>query len=224
MTPTQLSLDPAILKPNPWNTNHVSPDNQAKLDEAISRLGMFKPIVVRELEDGGFEILGGEHRRDSAVRLGINPVPVICVGRIDEKLAKEIGLADNARYGTDDMLSLAGLLESLGEDEHDLATFLPYTDTDLKAIFSTVNIDVDSLDFDENDADDIEIPEPATAKAPKTHTVMRFKVAISDSERLAKLIKDAQKRFGFTEDDELTNAGDALVHLLLGTVGDGDEA
>lgn len=219
MTPTQLSLDPAILKPNPWNTNHVSPDNQAKLDEAISRLGMFKPIVVRELDNGSFQILGGEHRRDSAIRLGINPVPVISVGTIDDKTAKEIGLADNARYGTDDMLSLAELMDSLSEDEHDLASFLPYTDTDLKAIFATVNIDVDSLDFDEK-GEDFELPEDKTPKAPKTHTIMRFKVPIGDSERISTIIKDAQKRYGFTEADELTNAGDALVHLLLGAGGD----
>lgn len=220
MTPTQLTLDPRTLRPNPWNTNHVSPENQAKLDEAIGRLGMFKPVVVRETA-AGFEILGGEHRCDSAVRLGLESIPVISVGPISDKLAKEIGIADNARYGTDDILSLAGLLESIG-DEHDLSSFLPYTDTDLKAIFATANIDIDSLDFDES-GDEIEIPEISPAKVAKTHSVMRFKVPIGDAERISKLIDRAAKSQGLTESDALTNAGDALVHLLLGS-GDGDEA
>lgn len=216
MTPIQLTIDPLALKPNPWNTNHVSPENQAKLDEAIRRLGMFKPIVVRELEDGGYEILGGEHRRDSAVRVGLKEVPVISVGRIDEKMAKEIGLADNARYGADDMLSLAGLLESLGANEHDLAAFLPYSDVDLKAIFATADIDVDSLDLD-GSGEDFELPEAPTSKPVKTHTIMRFKVPVDDSARISARIKEAQSVHGFTEADELTNAGDALVHLLLGS-------
>lgn len=210
--PEQLMLDPAELQPNPWNTNIVSPENEAKLDESVRRLGMFKPVVVREYR-GGYQILGGKHRNDSAIRLGLKPIPVINLGPIDDLKAKEIGLADNARYGMDDTLGLAELLEELG-NPHDLSSFLPWTDTDLKAIFASTTIALDDLDFDE------EREEPAASeervKAPKTHTIMRFKVPIGDSERISELIAEAQKRQGFTEADELTNAGDALVFLLLG--------
>jgi hypothetical protein len=219
MTPTQFTIDPSALKPNPWNTNHVSPENQVKLDAAIRRMGMFKPIVVRSLDDGTYEILGGEHRRDSAVRLGINPVPVICVGKIDDARAKEISLADNARYGTDDVVGLAGLLESLNTEEHDLASFLPFTETDLHAIFASVDIDVDALDYEENSTpDDVNLPDEKPEKTPKTHTIMRFKVSLGDAERVSALIKKTQTEQGLTEADELTNAGDALVYLLMGSI------
>ncbi|CAO3459704.1 hypothetical protein [Azospirillum argentinense] len=213
MEPEQLYLDPRALTPNPWNTNVVSPENEAKLDASIQRLGVFKPIVVREVE-GIHQIIGGEHRRDSAIRLGMDRVPVINLGPIADPLAKEISLADNARYGADDMLSLAGLLDELG-NAHELTTFLPYTDTDLNAVFSSSSIALDALDYDETAGPDEPAEAPAP-KAPKTHTVMRFKVPIEDAERLAALIQAAQKEQGFTAEDQLTNAGDALVHLLLG--------
>ena len=218
MTGTPIQVDPRLLRPNPWNTNYVSPENETKLDEAMRRLGMFKPVVVRELPDGGFQILGGEHRRDSAIRIGLNPIPAFNLGPIPDKLAKEISLADNSRYGTDDAVQLAALLEELGSSE-DLAHFLPYTEADLTAIFSSVSVALDALD---EDGPEPEAAEPKAARASKTHTIMRFKVPIADSERLTALIQKTQKRHGYTEADELTNAGDALVHLLLGVDEGGD--
>lgn len=214
MTSQLLNLDPAVLKPNPWNTNVVTPENERKLDESLRRQGMFKPLLARELADGSFEILGGEHRRDSAIRLGIKEVPVFNVGAMSDARAKEIGLLDNSRYGVDDTLSLAGLLTEIG-DADQLATFLPFSENDLKSIFASVSIDLDALSLAEKVLAEPE-QEPASAKAPKTHTIMRFKVPLGDAENIAQAIARCQKRHGLTTSDDLTNAGDALVQLLLG--------
>jgi ParB-like chromosome segregation protein Spo0J len=214
LTPTLLQVDPATLKPNPWNTNVVSPENERKLDASLKRRGLFKPILVRQLEDGSLEILGGEHRRDAAVRVGLNPVPVFNLGAMSDAQAKEIGLLDNSRYGVDDSLELAELLKGLG-DVDQLSSFLPWSENDLRSIFASVDIDVDELGLAEKVLEEPEA-EPPSAKAPKTHTMMRFKVPLGDAERIAQLIARTQKRFGYTTADDLTNAGDALVHLLNG--------
>lgn len=193
----------------------MSPGNQDKLDAAVKRHdGLFKPLVVRETETG-LEILGGQHRWESCLRLGILEVPVFNLGEISDLKAKEISIADNARYGADDTLALAELLKELG-DAQDLQQFLPYSDADLTSIFQASNIALDELEFDlpEETAAD-EAPEERPAKAPKTHTIMRFKVPIADSERITQLIAETQKDHGFTAADDLTNAGDALVHVLL---------
>lgn len=210
------------LRPNPWNTNHVSPVNEAKLDEAIKRLGIFKPIIVREFaESEDLEILGGEHRWQGAQRLKLKELPVMNLGIIDDKKAKEISLADNARFGTDDTLALSELMKDIG-GETEWQKFLPYTDDDLKAIFSSADIALDELEldssFDKNEEKD-EAPEPAPPKAPKTHTIMRFKVSLADAERLTEMIAQTQRDHGLTAEDDATNAGDALVHLLLGSSG-----
>jgi len=208
ITPKFDTIDPALLAPNPWNTNVVSPDNEAKLEESIRRFGMFKPVVVRELSDGTLEVLGGEHRAMAAKRMGLK-VPIINVGKIDDKKAKEISLVDNGRYGSDDTLQLAELLESLG-DADDIASFMPYSESDLASIFSSVNIALDDLDLDDTE------PAPSLPKEKpiQTHTIMRFKVPVDDQSWVTELIERTMKSQKFTESDSLTNAGDALVHLL----------
>jgi len=202
-------IDPRRLKPNRWNTNVVSPDNEKKLDESLRRLGVFKPVLVRTLPNDDLEIIGGAHRVESAIRIGLKSIPVVNLGEIDDHKAKEIGLVDNGRYGADDVVSLAELMSELGSAA-DLASFLPYTDAEMTAIFSSTDIDLDMLDG----SDDDEAPLAPIETALKTHTIMRFKVPLGDAERLQEAIESVMKRQGFTDSDDLTNAGDALVWLF----------
>ena len=210
INPQATLLPPESLTPNPWNTNIVSPDNEAKLEESIKRFGMFKPVVVRELADGTLQILGGEHRAGAARRMGIKKVPVINLGRIDDQKAKEISLVDNGRYGADDTLQLAELLEGLGNAD-ELASFMPYSESDLSSIFSSVNIALDELDLH-----DLEEQAPSVPKERpiQTHQVVRFKIPVDDASWITDLIEKAMKSQKFTDSDSLTNAGDALVYLL----------
>ena len=134
-----LAVDPKKLIKNPWNTNMVDPENQKKLDNSVKRFGMFKPLICRELANGSLQILGGEHRAESAVRLGYREVTIINLGQISDEKAKEISLVDNGRYGTDDTLQLAELLKELGEIE-DISSYMPYSDSDLDSIFASTSI------------------------------------------------------------------------------------
>lgn len=207
--PTYITVSPHELRKNEFNTNIVSPDNESKLDESVKRLGMFKPVICRRLSDGSLEIIGGEHRVGAALRLGYKEIPVIDLGEIDDKRAKEISLVDNGRYGVDDTLALAGLLEELGNVE-ELSAFLPYTNSDLTAVFSSVHIDLDELDLD---GDEYEKPKKVERSTPE-HQMMRFKVPVEDAEYISDTIESVMKSMGFTEEDSLTNAGDALVHIV----------
>ncbi|MDY7537594.1 ParB/RepB/Spo0J family partition protein [Undibacterium sp. 5I1] len=212
-TPQQSFADPKTLIPNPWNTNVVSPDNEAKIDESLRRFGMFKPIVVRTLPNGTLQILGGAHRRDSAIRLGMKSVPIINVGEVDDKHAKEIGLVDNGRYGDDDTLQLAALLEDLGTPE-DLSKFMPYTDSDFASIFASVNIALDDLDLPEDD--ESTSPKLPAERQVQTHQIMRFKVPAGDVATITDAIEKTMKSQKFTDEDSLSNAGNALVHIFRG--------
>lgn len=203
-------LDPELLAPNPWNTNIVSPENMAKLDASIKRLGLFKPIVVRENSGGNLEILGGEHRWESAKRLGMEKVPVVNLGVVSDQRAKEIGLVDNGRYGADDTLQLAGLLDDLGLGAEELASFMPYSESDFASIFSSVNISLDDLDLDDGD----ERPQTPATKPAQTHQIMRFKVPLEDAGTISELIERTMKEQRFVDEDSLSNAGNALVFLL----------
>jgi hypothetical protein len=212
-----LTVPVGELRKNPWNTNKVSAADELKIRKSLQRNGMFKPIIVREVAGvPGYEILGGEHRWEQAIELGVQEVPVANLGLITDKQAKEIGVIDNARYGTDDTLSFSELLKEIG-DVTELQEFLPYGSEDLDAIFSASVIALDELDLENSlgvEEESAEEPEVAPAKPAKTHALMRFRIANADAERLTALVSKTQKDQGFTTEDQLTNAGDALVFLL----------
>lgn len=211
------------LRPNPFNPNRVSAENERKIRTSIERNGLFRPIIVREVAgQAGYEILGGQHRWEQARELGHVDVAVANLGPIDDARAKEICLIDNARYGSEDTLMLGDILKDLGDVE-EIQSYLPYGDTDLASIFAASNINLDSLALPETD--DLSMgdePEPdMPAKPVKTHTVMRFKIANADAERLTALIAKTQKAQDFRHEDALTNAGDALIHLIAPLFGAG---
>ena len=200
------------LRPNEWNCNHVSPENEARLRESLKRFGAFKPLIVRTLEDGSLQILGGYHRWVVARDCGYTQLPIFNVGRISEKQAKEISLADNGRYGEDDTLALAELLKEIGGSD-EASLFLPFADDELTSIFSATSVALDEIDLTSDDDNTEPLPDLAATKV-QTHQMMRFKVPIDDAESVSKLIEKTMKTQRFTDEDSLTNAGNALVHLL----------
>lgn len=204
------NVSPDVLKPSKWNPNVVSPDNEARLEESLKRNGFFKPALVRELEDGSLEIVGGEHRVMAAKRLGYTEVPVISLGKITDKKAKELCLLDNGRYGADDSLQLGLLLEELGNSS-ELAEFLPYSEADLNEIFSSRSIELDMLDMNDDEA--VDLTAPVISKPIQTHQIMRFKVPYEDAPVVQAVIESIMKRQGYSQEDSLTNAGHALVHI-----------
>lgn len=204
-------IDPKSLQlaPNDWNTNVVSPDNEKKLQESIKRLGFFKPIVVRTLENGTLEIIGGEHRWQAAIALGYTKIPIVNLGPVTDKVAKEISIVDNGRYGADDTLQLQQLLESLGP-VGELSSFMPYETDELEHIFSSVNAALDSLEIDEKE----ETPPPMPPQRKvQEFQMMRFKVPVGDAPKIQDRIERIMRENKLTEDDSLTNAGMALVIL-----------
>ena len=211
MSVEYLDVSPDKLWPNPWNSNVVSPENERKIEESIKRHGMFKPILVRELNDGRLQIIGGEHRAEVAKRLGLISIPVFNLGKIDESKAKEIGLVDNGRFGEDDIVKLNEILADLG-GVNDLLDVMPWTDDEIN-LFSASTIALEALDDFDSPSEDVDLPKSAKVQ---THQIMRFKVPIEDVDRVTRFIEKTIKEQGFTESDSLTNAGDALVYLLRG--------
>lgn len=203
-------LTPGVLSANPWNSNQVGPDMEERLRASILRLGFYKPVIARELPDGNLQILGGEHRWRVAISMGLETVPVVNLGQINDKQAKIIGLADNGQYGNDDALRLAEILRDIGKDE--VEALLPYTDSDLAGMFAATSVDLDSLGFDDEElkpADDL-----VTPRATITHELMRFKVPIEDRDRVQKLIEHVINIKGFkSEEDSMVAAGMALVEI-----------
>lgn len=213
-------LDPHTLKANPWNPNAVDPINQDKLEASIRMSGIKRPIVVRELEDGSLQIIGGQHRTQAAINLGMSDVPVINRGRISDSEAKRETLIDNYRYGSDNIDRLADLLNDpdIGSAADILAT-MPIDEEELASYFEHLTADMGDLDAALGEAplvDDEDTVDLGIGKPLKTHTIIRFRVSVEDAARMAELIKQRKIDEGLIEADDLTNDGDALVSLLRG--------
>lgn len=211
-------LDPRCLQPNPWNSNRVSPENMAKLKHSITELGFAGAIVVRQV-GRALQILGGQHRTQAAIELGIDRVPVVNVGEISDAQAKKIGLVDNHRYGNDDTLALAKIFEDLGTDETDLVSILPVGRADIEAIMGMSDLDLDSIGLSP-DEDERPPEETPTSRPAKTHEVMKFRLTMANAEAIRELVMKAIKKHKLQDQDEMTAAGDALALLLLSAADD----
>lgn len=213
-----IMVDPGSLRPNPWNTNAVGPENMEKLKRSIRDLGFVTAVVARELDNGALEILGGQHRTEAAVELGLDLIPVINLGLVEDSKAKKIGLVDNSRYGTDDSAALAGLLEDIGLKRDEFAAFLPMDENEIEQVFRATEIDLDDLEFledEDEENDDADSLEQAKERPKPTHTQLRFRVRNADAEAIALIIEKTISREKINEGDEASNAGAALAHLLL---------
>jgi len=206
-----IKVDPRELKFSPWNINVVSPENMVKLKESVRRNGIFRPVVVREV-DGNFEVIAGEHTTRVSIELDMEEIDVYNLGPIDDRKAKEISIIDNQQYGVEDAYGLGNLLREL---EDNPADFLPFSEQELSKIFKVSEINLDALELlDEGDdfTSDFK-PEETLASKPIDSQIMRFKVPIQDAEFVQRCIEAIIKRQGFKQTDSLAAAGDALVYL-----------
>lgn len=213
-------INPKDLRPNPWNPNIVDPINQMKLEASIQKDGIKRPIVVRTLEDGSLEIIGGQHRTLAAISLGYDRVPVINRGKISDADAKRETLIDNFRYGSDDAMRFSALLQDpeIGSAEELLMT-MPIDEEELAGYFAhltaeKIEVEVDSIlnDDEEEKGEAIDL---GAGTPTRTHQIIRFRVSVEDAAKIGEIVKKVRAEQGYMESDDMTNDGDALVHLLL---------
>lgn len=210
-------ISPKKLKKNQWNTNKVSIENEEKLDKSLKEYGLFKPILCRTVNDE-LEIIGGEHRVESAIRNGISEIPIINLGNISDDKAKKMGLIDNGRYGSDDFVELQELINSL-ESPNELLEVLPYSLEDFEGIFKADEIDLDNIpSFEENSEieDSDETENNFVQKLLETHAIVKFKIPLEFLQDLNNKIKNKEQELNTEYGDSLVNAGNALLALLFG--------
>ncbi|WP_088816017.1 MULTISPECIES: nucleoid occlusion protein [Listeria] len=89
----ELSIDSII--PNQFQPRTVfNQDKIEELAETIQIHGLIQPIVVREIKDGGYEIIAGERRYRAARHLNLEKIPAIIQNFNDDDTAA-IALIEN---------------------------------------------------------------------------------------------------------------------------------
>jgi ParB/RepB/Spo0J family partition protein len=134
------------IVPNPWNPNVESEFIYDRLKKSITEMGFIDPITVRELQDGTYQILNGEHRFRAAKELGIPEIPVLSLGVISDTIAQQITLVMTIQ-GQEDNIKLAKMIKDLAGDVGmvKLSEILPYTHEDLQNLMELLNFDMASF-------------------------------------------------------------------------------
>lgn len=212
-------VDPKTLIPSPWNPNKVSAENIERLSASIDRIGNYKPIICRELDDGTLQILGGHHRVEVSISQGQKTVPVINLGRIDDTRAKEITLLDNAQYGSNDVTALQSILSEIGTAD-DIISFMPFGAEQLNSILETdVDVDIDEMLGDLEDDDGVgaeELAEKKSAPDEDPTKMFRARLSLEDYQFISSAVQSEKDRLGLTDVERVVADGIALTSLLEG--------
>ncbi len=125
------SVKTAELSPNPWNPNVQSDLIAQKEIESIQKFGFVDPVTVRQVSEKGgkvsLQIIDGEHRWRTAVKLEMVEVPVWDVGEISDEDAKALTDIMNNLRGTHDPFKQAALVSELLAADDSYKDVLPYT-------------------------------------------------------------------------------------------------
>lgn len=194
-----VNLNPFLLRKNGWNTNRVDRENFEKLKLSLKSLGAFKPVTVRELDDGTLEILCGYHRTEAAKELGFPEIPVLNIGKVDDDRAKEISLVDNTRYGQDDAEALSKLLETF--DTELIEAILPETSVELPETDDALAGLEDELKTIKREEEDFK--------------TLKFRLPTDKAEDVEALLSKIAHEFGYKYPDGYSNYNEALHHLAL---------
>ncbi|KMJ44971.1 hypothetical protein AB204_11545 [Xenorhabdus khoisanae] len=218
-----LEVETGKLVPNGWNTNSVPLMNMDKLRESLTRLGLFKPIIVREVRDK-YEILGGEHRWRAAVELGMPTVMIANLGEISDSTAKQISVIDNERYGEDDADSFTRLLEEIQTDlSYSFADLAPVDDI-LKDVMPTISTEAAFRELEalstemgantEMDESGSELLRERAERAEvSSHQTMRFKVTTDAAEMIEAVIAAVIRDENIKTGNKMEDAGEALLFI-----------
>lgn len=202
--------DPALLTPNPWNPNHMSAENEQKLFASLDQ-GEFKPILVRELKDGTLQVLGGEHRRNYYIDRE-RQAPFINLGKMTDERAKQITLADNARYGYDDQYALNEILREINDVAIET---LPMDEEELRSLMGSTQVDLDDLVGLDDDMPELDRESERTTDMMATlFKSVRVKVSIEDAEEFERNLARVIEKLGLDDSNQAINRGEALVVVL----------
>ncbi|MCV5215044.1 ParB/RepB/Spo0J family partition protein, partial [Escherichia coli] len=93
----------------------MAPEALEELAASIQSQGIIQPIVVRQVENGQFEIIAGERRWRAARQAGLNRVPRL-VKQVADRAAIAMALLENIQREDLNVIEEAQALERLQDE------------------------------------------------------------------------------------------------------------
>lgn len=100
-------------------------DALAALTSSISELGVLQPILVRSVDDGGYELIAGERRWRAAKRAGLAQIPAI-VRDVDDETSLAHAIVENVQRAElnaiEEAAAFSQLIDEFSLTQADVAT------------------------------------------------------------------------------------------------------
>jgi len=161
----------SLVKPNDYNPKKDYREDHAnrvmfeKVKKSLESHKQIDPIIVRELEDGTYEIINGFHRYMAMTELGYKEIEVKNLGKMSRQQAIAKALSTEAPKIPLDELEVAQLVKEFVDQKFDL-TELPYSMDEIEAKIEL--LDFDWKNFNEQDA----LEKLDDGKSPVTAVIM----------------------------------------------------
>jgi ParB family transcriptional regulator, chromosome partitioning protein len=104
------------VRPNPNQPRrHFDEESLASLAMSVGELGILQPLLVRQVDEGSYEVIAGERRLRAAQRAGLPTVPVL-VREADDLASLEQAVVENLHRQDLNPLEEAAAYQQLIED------------------------------------------------------------------------------------------------------------
>lgn len=119
-------LPVTALRPNPDQPrDHFDEESLTSLAASIREIGVLQPVLVRQADDGQYELIAGERRLRAAKRAGLTTIPAI-VKTADRTASIEQALVENLHRqdlnALEEAAAYSQLIEDLGLTHEQVAT------------------------------------------------------------------------------------------------------
>lgn len=134
------------IVPNNWNPKDKDTKEFENVKKSIEAVGYRDPIVVREYEDGQYQIIDGEQRYTACYLLDYPSLLVYNEGQVSDKIAQELTVWYQEQVPFDKVAEaffVSGMIDKYGIEQLNL----PYSEQEYKDM-----ADLAKFDFNQYDA------------------------------------------------------------------------
>lgn len=145
-TPQFLIAELSLIDPDPKHVRQsINEDTLKGLSNAIQKLGVIQPLVVRPAADGRFVVIAGERRRQAAIKAGETRVPIVIRPCTDEealavRIFENIGLGVRSSLEPRDMANAIQALSQRFDTPEEAAQYFGRTPTWLGQATAAANL------------------------------------------------------------------------------------
>lgn len=192
-----VELDLSKLEMAEWNYKTYDDKLQRKLVTNIKRNGFVENLIVRQVKDGKFEVVNGNHRFLAARELNFKKVMCYNLGKIKLPVAQRIALETNETKFKADKEKLASHLDMLMQEFDDFEETNPFDEKETQDLLKLVQEEEPEIGDEEEELEDDEIKskksKTAISGGGEQYQVVKLELTPSVSDKLT----DTLDRFKF---------------------------